>query len=386
MRVFMVTQQSESFHPVPAYDFWPQHFRRGLEEVGHVVLEVAGVDWAEGLALEGNALGKWRECTWERTVAHVRHLHLSGGVDLMLCYLFPKQIDTGAVTEIRTLGIPCVNFFCDNVREFQKVPLEFRCFDLHWVPEIKACAMYASAGLTFVHAPMPAWIPVELRSWRHQETFGPTFVGSRDVQREWLFAQALQCGGEIELRGAGWNGDARSSPATGPSRSLSAVVEGQLGLVRRDGFRSWLRRLGGHLRSRVPDTVFREHVRPKPGPDEYPVVLQRSVVALGVNRYPSFRHPFKRPDTYSRLRDIEAPMLGACYLTEWTDGLDQLYQPGIEIEVYSDAEELVGKIEALRRDPRKRHALRQRGQKRALSEHTVGRSVARIAAELGLAG
>ena len=86
---------------------------------------------------------------------------------------------------------------------------------------------------------------------------------------------------------------------------------------------------------------FTRHVQPAPRGDDYARVLRESQVCLGVNRYPSLRHPAGRPGTYSRLRDIEAPMVGACYLTEWTEGLDELYEPGVEIEVYRDAAELV---------------------------------------------
>ena len=77
-------------------------------------------------------------------------------------------------------------------------------------------------------------------------------------------------------------------------------------------------------------------------------------ITLGVNRYPSFRFPATRPDTYSRLRDIEAPMLGACYLTEWTEGLDQLYDLELEIATYRSAEDMVEKLAELGADPARR--------------------------------
>jgi spore maturation protein CgeB len=105
-----------------------------------------------------------------------------------------------------------------------------------------------------------------------------------------------------------------------------------------------------------------------------------------VNRYPSLRFPPDRPDTYSRLRDIEAPMAGACYLTEWTEGLDRLYDLGTEIDTYRDAAELVAKVASLSADPARRCRLRAAAQRRALSDHSISRTLARIAERLCLTG
>jgi spore maturation protein CgeB len=119
------------------------------------------------------------------------------------------------------------------------------------------------------------------------------------------------------------------------------------------------------------------------GDDEHFRLTRESAVTLGINRYPSFRHSLHRPHRYSRLRDLEAPMLGACYLTEACPGLDQLFEPGREIETYRDAAELVGKARALLADAPRRRALRLAGQRRVLAEHTLGRSLEKIAIALG---
>jgi spore maturation protein CgeB len=107
------------------------------------------------------------------------------------------------------------------------------------------------------------------------------------------------------------------------------------------------------------------------------------VVTIGVNRVPTANRSPYRPLVYSRLRDIEAPMLGACYLTEWTEGLEHMYELGKEIETYRTAEELTTKLSELRLDPERRSAMRERAQRRALSDHSVARSIARIGAHFG---
>jgi hypothetical protein len=116
--------------------------------------------------------------------------------------------------------------------------------------------------------------------------------------------------------------------------------------------------------------------------ESYIEVTRNSAVTLGVNRYPSFAFPMKSPGRYSRLRDIEAPMLGACYLTEWTAGVEQLYETGKEIEVFNDVSELVAKTSELLRHPERRRELRSAGQKRALEDHSIPRTINRILAAL----
>ena len=77
-------------------------------------------------------------------------------------------------------------------------------------------------------------------------------------------------------------------------------------------------------------------------------------------------------------------MLGACYLTEWTEGLDELYDLGAEIETYRTPEEMVEKIAALQADPGRRAAMRCQAQRRALWQHSVARSVDAIGERLGV--
>lgn len=387
MRIFLCCQQFMRQHPVPAYKFWETYFKRGIEEAGHEWVEAEEVDWAEGLIYnEGTDLKAWRDRTWNRTISILKKQHSFEPIDIFLSYLFPKQVEPTAVKQIQALGIPCVNFFCDNVREFARVPNEFSCFDLHWVPEFKAIEMYRKAELNYVHAPMPLWIPPNHRVSEHPENYRISFIGSRDVQRETLFAQVLALGIPLEIRGAGW-----SSGNLGVSRTIAhhkkfwQTIANQWNDISKSGIKAWIRKILSKFQTRIPDSTFAGYIMNKPNDSEYVEITQQSKITLGVNRYPSFRYPLNKPDTYSRLRDLEAPMLGACYLTEWTEGLDQLYEVGEEIETYRTAEETVEKIQELMADCEKRKKLRRQGQKRALADHTVAKSLARISDAVGCA-
>ena len=71
-------------------------------------------------------------------------------------------------------------------------------------------------------------------------------------------------------------------------------------------------------------------------------------------------------------------MLGACYLTEHTEGLKNLYDIGTEIETYCNEQELVIKSKELLSNPVKRKLLRENGQKRALNELAIPQTLIKI--------
>jgi hypothetical protein len=389
VRIFLLCQQSNRSHAVPAYAFWRRYFTEGIREAGHEWIEPAGVDWAEGLLpRDTDEHARWREHAWSQTIAQVKAEHARQPVHLVLSYLFPAQIEPHALAELRALGIPCVNFFCDNVREFTRVPREFLGFDSHWVPEYAAVAMYRRAGLSFVHAPMPVWTPPSTRQIPEHEIDQATFIGSHDVLRERLLGDAVAHGLRLHIYGAGWDAPAKdvaaSAPAPGALVKRGSFLERQRAFLRSQGLCGYAMKLTYKLQRPRPRAWLDERLQPPIYDDTYFRLTRESAVAVGINRYPDFRHAFWIPGSYSRLRDIEAPMLGACYLTEDCPGLDQLYEPGVEIETYRTAGELAEKSRALLADPTRRRELRTRAQRRALSEHTIARSLDKIFAALNL--
>jgi len=386
MRIFLSCQQAQRRYPVPAYDFWEYYFKNGLSEAGHSLCEAAGVDWAEGLTpLPAAERRTWLSRAWESTLTTIRREHARQPIDLFLGYLYPGQVEPAAVDEIRGLGIPTVNFFCDNVREFRQVPPEYHAFALHWVPEFAALPMYQRAGLPCLHAPMPVWVPPSLRRKGRQESEPVTFIGSADLLRRDLLAQALAQGADLIIRGTGWIPDAGDKLAADPGGvGVGRRLQNQIEFVQRHGLRGWLFKLEQRLVPLNPPAIPASRIRPAVYGEEYFRVTQEAQITIGINRVPTFKRSLHRPLIYSRLRDIEAPMLGACYLTEWAPGLDQLYELGREIEVYRDADELAGKIQMLARDATQRHELRAAGQRRALNDHCIAHTLARIVERLGI--
>ncbi|SEO23446.1 Glycosyl transferases group 1 [Mucilaginibacter gossypiicola] len=364
-------------HPVPSYRFWQHYIKNGIGEAGMSYIEVPEVDWAEGLVYdEGSAtLQNWQERSWQATINYIKANQQN--IDIFLTYLYPKQINTDAIAQIRKMGIPCVNFYCDNIREFKTVPATFRIFDLIWVPEYEALAMYNKAGVKYINLPMPMWVEPELRQYTSlHEQPGVSFIGSKDMLRENLLGQAIQKGLPLSIRGAGWLGQS-TAPAFVPGSVYQKLIN-QVTFVKQQGF-SGLAIKGLQQLNKLPIIpVADNHIFPSPDFDEYINITQRSMVTLGINRVPTFKRTHNKPLTYSRLRDIEAPMLAACYLTEYCEGIGQLYDTDNEINVYRTVDELVQKATELLNNKEKRDKLRINGQQRALHDHAIPSSLKKI--------
>lgn len=382
MRIFVIWFQSHKKHNIPGYQFWRNYWTNAITEAGHEWVEAPEIDWVEGLTFQGEMLSQWQERTWYEALKAIQHEHRIHHIDLCLSYLFPQQVLPTAIKEIQSLGIPCVNFFCDNVREFTKIPKEFYCFDLHWVPEYKALSLYREAQLNYIYAPMPVWVAPYQRTITDTENYGVTFIGSHDIQREILLSQVLSANVNLEIRGAGWlwlkDSLENMEPKKSEKNNITNTLRNQFHFIQNQGFKPWLRKLEMKLKPRISTCDFADFVKPSPNDTEYVKIIQESMITLGINRYPSYRYDLSQPNTYSRMRDIEAPMIGACYLTEWTEGLEDLYVLGKEIETYRNAEELVDKIRYLNSSPDVRKMLRTNGQKRALSDHSINKTLTRI--------
>ncbi|MFA6087627.1 glycosyltransferase [Mucilaginibacter sp.] len=382
MKIFISFLQSNHKHPIPAYDFWEYYIKNGIVEAGHEWVECPDIDWAAGLVPQSkNELAMWKQDAWTKTVAWLK----GNPADLFLSYLYPKQIDVTAIKQIQKMGIPCVNFFCDNIREFNKPPIQFKAFDLNWVPEYKAIKLYKQAGYPHIYLPMPMWIEPAYRVHKEEANNQVTFIGSRDIQRVRLFNELVNNNPEIQLAiyGNGWLNNT-SHKVINANYTLAKKILFNISFLTGNGIKGYARKMTQLKNQAIVIDTLKLKLHELISDDEYVALTSASMITLGVNRYPSYKFPLAKPDTYSRLRDIEAPMLGACYLTEWTEGIEDLYDTQNEIAVYRTGQELADQINSLQNDPERRRALRRNGQEKALRMHSIPRSLNSITKALGL--
>jgi hypothetical protein len=312
------------------YITWTTQFLEGLESLDCEVIEPQTVDLIEPFLRRSDEdwLATNRVQLAEKLLDEVKALHQAKPIDLIICYFWSFQIDSQGVKAITNLGIPTVNFFCDNTRDIKSVSSLFRSFTLHWVPEVSALPFYQKAGIPFIHLPMGA-SPTQYSFQERPETKRVIFMGSADTLRRHLLCQVRD---KIPLRigGRGWKKQDENHSESSLSVRSNGVSSGQV-------FRSHLNRLleygvAGewrhfqlrHLEKSLKHALSDLAIETR----DHPEMLEQfwgNAVTLGINRFPIPSASLSKPQTYSRLRDLEAPMAGAVYLTEWTDDLPLLF-------------------------------------------------------------
>lgn len=375
MKILLSFLQSEKHHSIPSYSFWQYYVKNGIEESGHKWVEVEKVDWALGLVPQSDeSLINWKDAAWDNTISYIKH----NKVDVFLSYLYPQQIDIQAIEQIKKQGIYCINFFCDNVRLFTKAPKEFGAFNINWVPEFKAIPMFKKAGFPCLQLPMPMWIEPKYRRISSVDNGEVSFIGSKDISRHLFFEEVFKLNPNLKINiyGEAWGSGQTERKI--PVSSYTEKLKNQFNFINKFGINAFINKLKANNLNINSSVSLISSLRGKPDFENYISLTRESSVIVGINRYPNFQFPLHQPDTYSRLRDLEAPMLGACYLTEWTEGLNELYNLGEEIETYRNAEEFLEKLEMLENNKQKRLALRISGQQRALSEHQIPATLGKL--------
>jgi hypothetical protein len=347
--------------------------------MGHEVFEPEGQDFLEPLLhiQDKEWIARRRAVTSEELCRQVRSLHQQHGIDLFFSYFWSLHIHPEAVREIERLGIPTVNYFCDNLREFESVSELVNHYTLNWVPEKQACELYERRRAPFIHLPMSA------DPQFYQPDYGPevpqvTFVGSADYMRVELLGSAIEQGLPLRVYGRQWVDNAHELLCGVAPRPAALSGLGRLRLsgrqhwqrLRTHGLAAEWRHFSGRRRARPSVTSFEGIAAPSVSHEEMVNLTTNSAVVLGVNRCPHPGYPDDAPLVYSRLRDVEAPMMGACYLTEHCEDVEELYEVGKEVAVYRTGEELVSECRRLLKDEAARRSLRDLGRKAALSRHT----------------
>jgi spore maturation protein CgeB len=119
--------------------------------------------------------------------------------------------------------------------------------------------------------------------------------------------------------------------------------------------------------------------------EEYVALFSESRISLGFLILGD-THRTSRPLRQIRLREFEATMAGAFYVTGWLDELSLHYEIGREIVCYRSREELVERCRYYLAHDEERERIRRAGHERALRDHTWRRRFEGLFADLARRG
>ncbi len=328
--------------------------------------------------------------TTDRILSELREEHARQRFELFLCYFYNSHFDPEGFNVIRTLGITSINFYCNSIYQFELVAEIAKSVDFSWHSERDARDDYLRAGAKPVWVQMGADPEVCFRPIRDTCIPRACFVGQPYCDRVELATGLLAASLPLDLYGSGWPhpssnpGAAQPKQETAPppleylgrrrnpTASVSSYVDLARRILRNDGLWRGAARIYQILNHRRCLSRNRAALAVVSKGRAKDVATTYSEYAVGLN-FSNVWHdgiPCGRKISHVRLRDFEAPMAGTCYLTGYSNELEEFYTLGSEIDAYNCPEELIDKTRFYLTHPEAANSLRRRGQERALSSHT----------------
>lgn len=350
---------------------WRRHFYEGLEASVERLWIPMGIsyDWArwQGAQDATRDLSSGRgECS-ERIWHQIRDAHRNGGLDAVISYCFSRDIDPELVRNTVKLGVPWINFFCDSLHMFEQVRELAGEVSLNWFPESAAVARYEQLGRRTICRPYAlnaAWLPAVRPA---SGARGVGFIGFPSANRITQLGFFRLFGCKVNIRGRGWVG-----PAQDPFYSSKSVWQRLFAAL---ATRGW----GEKVIRRLMWRLVRSQAGGELADEEFFEFLAGTLVSLGLNQG---RDEQGRLVSYMKMRDLEFPGYGCCYLTEHNEDVAAAFESGREILLFRSCREGAALVREMERDPDRSRLIGQAGRRRVLSDHTWSRRLEELAQRL----
>jgi hypothetical protein len=389
MRIFTAVRHSNNS------DFfygglWSGNFYPALRALGHELVESQTdllpashfMDIAGGFTREENEV---RASITERILDEVSAAHRQTPIELFLGYFYNAHFDAAGFDELRRLGIPSVNFYCNSIHQFDLVAAIAAKADFAWHTEKQARNSYRAIGAN------PVWVQMAADPSFYRPSENPVraaaacFIGQRYADRDHWLAALIRGGVPVDIYGPGWGAPARVDEAAQASTvylgrrrarpgSLRSYVAAAVKTLRRQGLVSGSRRLLRQWRysreTEALSALLGPHARGAVPPRDQAEVFGRYELGLNFSNVWSDGSPGSELVAHVRLRDFEAPMCRAAYVTGHSDEIAEFYEIGREIETYRSRGELADKVKFYLSHASVAEKLRDAGYRRAIRDHT----------------
>ena len=327
-------------------EVWQRHFYDGLKHAGIELILPRAIDfgWARPpQTTDPVRTARARGQVSEALLAQI--LAADGGPpQAVLSCCFTHDLELDLIDRVRAAGIPWINFFCDSLYAFDWVSKLAARTSLNWFVEAEAAERYRSLGVPYLHAPYalnPDHLPDASCVAPDRALF---FVGTANRSRIRAAALIRLTGADLQVHGWGWKEALESKPthAGTPSSFIKRVAKAAIRKL-------LVARVGGHL--------------------DYSAMLdelRQSAVVLGLNE----GGLGSEARSYLKLRDLEYPGMGCCYLTQHHADLAKIYDLGNEIITFQTPWEAGRLAKDLARHPSKCREIGRRARARILRDHT----------------
>lgn len=346
---------------------WQRHFYAGLRAVVQrlVLPEAIDFGWARQIQPgEVAGLDAPRDRTSEQLAAQISRAHAAHGLDAVISYCFGHDLNPELVRGVIGQGVPWINFFCDSTHRFGEVAALAQVVSLNWFVEHAAIPDYRALGVPWACLPYafnPDYLPdCACHTAQRPAAFIGMPTGPRVTQLGWL--REASC--EFEIRGPGWEEERAGTDPGSPDQTRRAMV---------------FHGLGDHLREQPHWSVVQALARGPLSDEAMPEYLRGCQTVLGLNQG---RDALGRVTSYLKLRDLEFPGHGCCYVTEHNDDVSSALDVGREVLTYRTMEEAADLLKGLSHEPARAEQIGRAGRRRVLAEHTWATRIGQLAAAL----
>lgn len=358
MRIFLAFPKRGSIF-IRDTEIWLKHVIPSLEKLGHelVVLERDFGSLIAGSFADSNEESQERQRFTEELYDAVVTAHQEKPVDLFFSYFYSRCVDHSVLSAINDLGIPTLNFSCNNVHQFFTVEEIAPKYDYCMVPERAALEKFEAVGARVIHVQMGANPDLFFRGNRQKE-YPMIFIGSKYADRENYIATLVRAGVDVRVWGPGWQVQNARQLAT---KGMFAFKSGGIPRV----WRGMRRLLSGWSDSQLVGKI----AGPILTDDEMIATYNASSMALNFSKA-IIEGTAQHYVRHIRMRDFEIPMTGAAAFLEYSDELGEYYDLETEIVSFDSPEELAAKATYYASHARELQMIAEAGYKRATTDHT----------------
>jgi len=331
VRILYVAMVHDYGDPARGPSFEETNFRSALDGMGH---EVIPFDFMERTRRDGK----------RRMRSDLLRAAAEAKPDVAFFCLFTDEIDPATIEGVGREG-ECLttNWFADDHWRFDIFTRHIApAFDLAVTTDEDALPKYSAQGIERVH--LSQWA---CNQYAYRRAEGPlehevTFVGQPHAERAAIIERVRAAGHEVECWGQGW-----------PAGRLDHA-----GMVRVFGS------------SRVNLNLSNSSLPPN---------TLRVRVGRMLGRGPKGSRPAQ-----IKGRNFEVPGCGGFLLTERVPHLERYFEPGSEIGVYDDEDDLLEQVGHWLAHDEQRAAVADAGYRRTMADHTYDHRFVAIFSALGL--
>jgi spore maturation protein CgeB len=389
MRIFCAVRHAND--PKNYYGgLWSGNFYPALRRLGHEIVESRTDLLRTSRFMHVGSRFTPRELearaqTTEQILNEVRAEHRVAPVHLFLSYFYNAHFEPAGFDELRQIGIPSVNFYCNSIYQFDLVAAIAAEADFSWYTERGAWDLYRSLGSN------PVWVQMGADPDVCRSVTGPArqakacFIGQRYADRDRWIAALLRAEVPLDIYGSGWsapNTTVRPRPLPHEDvylerkhhrpGSAASYADALRETFAREGLLGGIARLGKQRRYRRETRELSPLIaaNARGWVEDIGKTFAAYEVCLNFSNVWADGRPGSPLIPHVRLRDFEAPMCRTCYLTGHTDEIMAFYEVGHEIDTYRTPAELVDKARFYLAHPALAEKLREAGYRRALRDHT----------------